>query len=260
MLKLKLGLQLESFNLPFRAALQMAAELGVQAVEINARSEVRPEDLSRTAIRQVRKLLGDLNLVVCSVHFPTRRGYGDSEDLEKRMDATKAAMTMAYELGCSVVVNRVGPIPEDHESKEWLNLLQAISDLGRHGQRVGAWLAARTGNDRGERMADLIASLPSGSLQVDFDPGSLIMNGHSAEEAMRCLADHVVSFRAFDGVRDGSGRAMQVQVGRGSTDFPLLLSLLEQKRYGGFIVIEPSANQDAVLSCRQTIQFLKSLF
>ena len=260
MLKLKIGLQLESLKLPFRQALQVAAELGVQAVEINARTELRPENLSRTGVRHVRKLLADLKLAVCSVHFPTRRGYGEAEDLEKRVDATKAAMSMAYELGCNVVVNRIGSIPDNKEADHWSMLLQALSDLGRHAQLSGAWLAARTGADSGQRLADLIAALPSGALHVDFDPGSLIMNGHSAGGAMQKLADHVVSFRAFDGVRDGSGSAMHVQLGRGSADFPLLFSLLEEKRFGGYVIIERRADQDAIASCQQTIEYLQSLF
>ncbi len=260
MLQLKLGLQLESLKLPFRQSLHVAAQLGVQAVEINARTELQPQELSRTGVRHVRKLLNDLRLSVCSVHFPTRRGYGDAEDLERRIDATKTAMTMAYELGCSVVVNRIGPIPENKEVENWSILLQALTELGRHGQLTGAWLAARTGSDSGQRLADLIAAVPSGTLHVDFDPGSLIMNGHSVEDAMRRLADHVVSFRAFDGVRDASGRAIHVQLGRGSVDFPLMLSLLEEKRFGGYVIIERRADQDAIVSCQQTIEYMSSLF
>jgi hypothetical protein len=35
------------------------------------------------------------------------------------------------------------------------------------------------GSDGGDRLANLIAALPSGMLGVDFDPGSLIINGFS---------------------------------------------------------------------------------
>ena len=260
MLQLKLGIQLESLKLPFRQALQAAAELGVQAVEINARSELRPDELTRTGVRHVRKLLADLNLTVCSILFPTRRGYGDVEELEKRIDSTKQAMTVAFELGCRVVVNQIGAIPDDATAPQWPVYLQALTDLGRHGHRVGAWLAARTGSDSGDRLANLIAALPSGMLGVDFDPGSLIINGHDPEAAMRRLADHVVSFRAFDAVRDSCGRGMHVQLGRGSVDFPMLFSLLEEKHFRGFVVVERRVDRDAIQSCQQTIQYLKCLF
>jgi sugar phosphate isomerase/epimerase len=202
-----------------------AAELGVQAVEINARTELRPGELTRTGVRHIRKVLADLNLRVCSIHFPTRRGMGEPADLEKRLDAAKAAMSMAHELGASVVVSSLGPLPQAGDASARAVVLQALSDLGRHGNRVGAWFAARTGIDPGERLAELIAELPAGTLGVDLDPGSLVMEGHSPETAMRRLADQVVSFRAFDAVRDASGRGMHVQLGRGSVDFPLMFAI-----------------------------------
>jgi sugar phosphate isomerase/epimerase len=259
-LQLKLGIQLECLKLPFRQALRAAAEMGVHAVEINARSELRPDELTRTGVRHVRKLLADLNLAVCSIQFPTRRGYGDVQDLEKRIDSTKQAMTAAFELGARVVVNPISGIPENAASPEWPIWVQALTDLGRHGHRVGAWLAARTGSDGSDRLANLIDALPSGMLGVDFDPGSLIINGHSPEAAMRRLADHVVSFRAFDAARDSSGRGMHVQFGRGSVDFPMLFSILEEKHYNGYVVVERQVDRDSIASCQQTIEFLRRLF
>ena len=65
--------------------------VGWDAVELDARGEFRPSDFTATAIRQLRKTLDDLNLHVCAVSFRTRRGYNVMEDLQQRIDATKAA-------------------------------------------------------------------------------------------------------------------------------------------------------------------------
>ena len=62
MLKLRKGIRLESLGLPFKKALVRAAEMGADAVEINARTEVRPADLSRTGVRQIKKLLTDFKI------------------------------------------------------------------------------------------------------------------------------------------------------------------------------------------------------
>ena len=74
MLKLKKGLCLESLRQPLKKALTTAAEMGADGVEINARTELRPSELSRTAVRHLKKMLADLNLQVSAIHFPTRRG------------------------------------------------------------------------------------------------------------------------------------------------------------------------------------------
>ena len=93
-----------------------ARELGAEAVEIDLRNELKPEDLSRTGVRQLRKMLDDLNLRISVGTFRTRRGYHVIDDLEARIDATKRALLAAYELGTYVVVNHVGQVPPENDS------------------------------------------------------------------------------------------------------------------------------------------------
>ena len=76
----KIGIQTRSLRQPLRQALVTASRLGATGVEIDARHELRPSDLSRTGLREFHKLLGDLNLRVSAVAFPTRRGYDDPDD------------------------------------------------------------------------------------------------------------------------------------------------------------------------------------
>src|SRR5688500_6985652 len=149
MLQIKVGVQLASLRLPLKQGLLTAAEMGAAAVEIDARNEVRPEELSHTGVRQIRKMLEDLNLRVSCVSFRTRRGYHVGEDLDRRIEATKQALKLAYELGTNVVVNHVGRVPVQADAVGWNNMLLALTDIGRYGQRIGATLAAETGTETG---------------------------------------------------------------------------------------------------------------
>ena len=115
MIQLKIGVQLASLRMPFKKALLTAARLGAQAVEIDARKEISVAEMSRTAVRHLRKMMDDLNLRVCAVTFRTRRGYNVTDDLDRRIEATKQAMQMAYQVGTSVVVNQGGRIPKQPE-------------------------------------------------------------------------------------------------------------------------------------------------
>lgn len=261
MLQLKKAIRLESLRQPFKKALVTAASLGADAVEINGRTEIRSAEMSRTAVRHLRKMLADLKLQVSAINFPTRRGYGVSDDLDRRIDATKAAMTMAYELGCSVVVNKVGRVPDDVEAPAWTTMVQALTDIGNFGQKAGAWLAARTGAEDGETLKRLIDSLPIYSLGIDFDPGDFLINGFSATDAMKTLGQHVMSFRARDAVQDLSlGRGVEVQLGRGSVDWPSLLGTLEENNYSGFLTIERDSEENSIEQCGQAIEYLTNLF
>src|SRR5947199_9336035 len=142
MLQIRIGVELASLRMPLKKALLTARELGAEAVEIDARNELRPEELSRTGVRQMRKMLDDLNLRVSAVSFRTRRGYHVPQDLEARIDATKRAMQLAYDLGTKAVVNAIGPLPHESDAAATTTMIEALADIGRHGQRVGALLAA----------------------------------------------------------------------------------------------------------------------
>lgn len=258
--QLKIGIQLASLRLPLKKALHIAARMGAVAVEIDARGELKPRDLTGTAIRHLRKMLDDLNLRVCAVSFRTRRGYDTVEDLDRRVEATKQAMQMAYQFGASVVVNQVGRVPTESQGPQWDAMLESLAELGQHGQHVGALLAAETGTESGPDLKRLIDALPPGSLGVNFDPGNLIVNGFSPREALESLAADVLHVHAKDGVRDlAQGRGLEVPLGHGSADFPQLLGTLEEHQYRGYFTVEREKCNDPVAEIAQAVTFLKNI-
>lgn len=260
MLQVKIGIQLASLKLPLKKALLTAAQLGAQGVEIDVRNELRPEELSQTGVRHIRKMLEDLNLRACAASFRTRRGYDVVEDLDRRVEATKRAMQFAYDLGANVLINSVGRIPADDSTPQWAALTQSLADIGRFGQRVGVTLCAETDADSGESLLRLIQALPDGSLGVNFDPGNLIVNGHNAVESAQQLARHILHVHAKDGVRDlAQGRGVEVPLGRGSAEFPVLFAILEQQGYRGYATVERANATDPIGEIAAAVTFLKNL-
>ena len=261
MLQLKTGIRLESLRLPFKQALATAAEIGAEAVEINARTQLKPSELSRTGVRHLRKMLADLNLNVAAIHFPTRRGYDDVNSLDQRVEATKAALEMAYSLGCNIVTNRIGQIPEQVDDPRRMTMVQALTDLGNSSHKLGAWLVAQTGFDEAATLKELLSSLPAMAIGVDFDPAQMIINHHDVVGGMQILAENVMHFRARDAVHDLSqGRGLEVELGRGSVDLPALLGLLEEKNYNGYFTVERDAESDPIMHCRNAVEYLNRLF
>jgi len=260
MLHVRVSVHLPSLGLPFKQALATAARLQADAVEIDGRGEITPGAMNRTAIRHIRKMLEDLNLRIASVQFRTRNGYDAADGLERRIDATKAAMQMAYELGAKVVVNHIGEIPGSSDSPAWNHLIGSLSDIGRHGQRTGAMLAAHPGENTPQSLLNLLEALPEASLGVDFDPAALILAGHNAPAAMQLLGPHVLNLRGVDAVRDASrGRGVVTQLGRGSAGFPELLGVLERHTYNGFITVESGGEAGAEVETGAAIEYLRRL-
>jgi sugar phosphate isomerase/epimerase len=261
MLQLKKAIRLESLRLPFKDSLFAAHQMGADAVEINGRTEIHPQEMTRTAVRHLRKILTDLKLQVSTIYFPTRRGLAIADDLDRRLDALKSAMEMAYSLGTNLVVTRIGRIPGDAQTEAWSTMTQALTDLSSHSHKAGAWLAARTENQTAESLKGLIEALPTQALGIDFDPGDFVINGQSPADAMKLLGEHVRNFRARDAVTDLSqGRGVEVQLGRGSVEWSTLLGTLEEHHYNGYLTIERDSEENSVEQCAQAIEFLTNLF
>lgn len=258
---ISIGVQAASLQRPLKKALPLIASMKAEGVEINARGELKPGELTQTGLRQIRKLLDDYGLRVSAVSFQTRRGYDVEDDLQRRIDATKQAISFAYALGCSCVLNQVGRIPtveEDADGRQ--RLIDSLTDLGRYSQKAGAWLAMTTGTEDGAAMRELMEALPEGSVRVNFDPGLLIINGFSAREAIEQLAPYVGHIQARDGVRDlARRRGLETPLGRGSADFPYLLGTLIEFNYHGFWTVAREHSQQPVEELSLAVEYLRNI-
>lgn len=260
MSELKIGIQLTSLRQPFRSAVATANRLGASAVEVDVREHLNLNDVSDTALRQIRKILDDANLKVCAVSFRTRGGYNVLDRLQERVEATRRAMDLAYKLGTNCVVNQVGLIPDSCEGEDWNMLIDVLSELGKYSQRAGAFLAAETGGESSEVMAKLIDALPEGSIGVTLNPGNLIINSFSASQAVTDLGQHIMYVRAKDAVRDlAQGRGLEVPLGRGSADFPEIAGRLEEYGYRGYFTIARDNSTNPVGEVESAVKFLKNL-
>ncbi|MBX7167524.1 MAG: sugar phosphate isomerase/epimerase [Pirellulales bacterium] len=256
---LKLGVRLASFRQPLREALISAARLGVGAIELDARSDVRLQDMSQTGVRQLRKLLEDHGLRVAAVRFRTRRGYDLADELDRRVEATRQALRFAHQVGAPLVVNRVGHIPEQPQGPAWDLMRGVLAELVEYSARAGALLAAETGGEDGPALARLLDALPEGALAVDFDPGSILVNGFSPLEVLAAVGPAIRHVHATDGVRDlARGRGLDVPLGRGSVDYAALLGALEERDYRGYFTVGRPGADDPVTEATAAIEYLNS--
>ena len=260
MLQIRIGIELASLQLPFKKALLTAAQMGASAVEIDARQELKPEEISESGVRHVRKMLEDFNLRVSAVRFRTRFGYQTADQLDRRIDGTKQALKLAYGLGSSVVINHVGRIPAEEETGIWQMMCEALTDIGKYGQRVGAMLTAETGTDSADDLARLFEALPIGTLGLDFHPAQLVLHSQSSDQLLAKLGKHVLHVHVADATRDVAlRRGFEVPLGRGSVDWPQLLGGLEEHNYNGWLTLQRRDTQQPTAELLDAMNYLKSL-
>jgi sugar phosphate isomerase/epimerase len=135
-------------------------------------------------------------------------------------------------------------------------LVEVLTDLGRAGERCGVRLAAQTGAEAGPRLAELLSALPETTIAVTFDPGALLLRGHSIEDALAALGPHVAHVYATDARTDSAGRIIEVAVGQGAVDFPVLLGGLQEHGYRGALSLGCRDTADPVAALRDALQAL----
>lgn len=255
-----IAVDLAALEEPFREALHSAKEIGADAVELEATGDLAPGRVTRTAIREIRHWLENFALRCAAVRFRAPLGFDTLEELDRRISAAKSAMEMAYQLGARLVVTSVGRVPEDEKSDRWKLLQEVLTDLAAYGGRAGAILAAETGTEPGQRMAQLFSRLPEGLIGVTFNPGALRAAGHSPEEAATALGRWIVHVHATDAAGDLLHyRGHLVPLGLGAVDWLEVMARLEEWNYRGYFCVSAPPGCDPREEMRRAIGFLRRL-
>ncbi len=259
MIGFKIAAQTRCFAQSVRKALHTAARLECDGVQIDARNELRLSELSETGTRQLRKILNDLNLRVGSIAFPTRRGYANPVDLQPRIEATREAMQLASRLDSRLLIGNLGPLPSEDDADGRAALADAIQSLAMYGDRLGVRLVVQSPSSA-EQLDKFVDSLPEGTLSLDLNPAQLIARGDSPAEFIQTAGRHVGHVHAADSVYDvATSQAVEVELGRGTADFPELLGLLEEFGYRDWLTIERRNSRQPIDEIGNAVTYLRSL-
>lgn len=86
------------------------------------------------------------------------------------------------------------------------------------------------------------------------------MNGYSPTDVATLLGRHILHFRAVDAVRGVSRHLGETTLlGRGSCEIPLLLAILEQHEYRGYITLQRQGRDDLSVELTNAMEYLKHL-
>ncbi|MGL6095455.1 MAG: sugar phosphate isomerase/epimerase family protein [Fimbriiglobus sp.] len=236
---LKLAVPLEAAGVPPRPALQIVSKLGVPGVQVDAAGELAPDRLGDTARREFRTLLKSYSLELAAVNCPLRRGLDVAEDQQQRLDYVRKVMQLASDLGTRIVFAPLPRIPTDADGPRAKTLREVLTDLGRHGDRIGVRLCLEAGLDSGAAVGDYLGTYDTGGLAVTFDPANFQINGHDPLTAMTALAGRIGYVQARDArTATVSGGAKETAVGAGDTDWMVFFATLSAVDYRGFVAVD----------------------
>lgn len=230
---MKLGVCLESFGQPFRAALAQASRLGVAGVQCDAVGAMAAHRLSETGRKEIVRLLRSADLSLAALHCPLPRALGDPIDLDPRLERIRQTMTLSFELGARLVVIEAGPLPDAGERSS--SLVDAVGNLARHADRTGTVVALVCAENSGAAVTEFLGRFDSGGLVAAFDPARWLIQGFDPLTELPALTGRVGYVVAGDARRRGPARA--VPLGRGDLDWLALAGTLSALEYRGWATV-----------------------
>jgi sugar phosphate isomerase/epimerase len=238
MKQLRIGIRQSATGLALRPALVEIERLGAGGVQIDVAGDLAPGRLSGTGRREIRQLLRSHQLELTALGCPLRHGLDESENLDGRIDYVRQVLTLSVDLGSRTVIVRAGRIPNETEHDVVTTLIDALTDLASHGDRIGATLALASGREAGSALAAFLNRFNTAALAANLDPGQFLMSGLDPVEGAQALASWLVHCWATDARRGTRERAgQQMALGEGDLDWLQFLAVLEQINYRGGLVI-----------------------
>ena len=256
---LKIAVATRHFAQPLKEALETASQIGAKGVRLDIRNELRPAELSATGRRHFRAQLGERQLTLSGFEYPTRRAFYDSDSLDARVAGIKASLDFAFQMGVTVVSGRIGRIPDDPQSPDFILLCDVLNDVARHSNRAGATFSITPSVDSVASVRSLFERVTEGPLGLNLDPGGLAMNGVSPLEIYQAFYDRVLAVQVRDGLQDLDGTGIEVPVGRGEVAWDDLIELLNEGRFSGWMTVTRTAGDDKVSDVARAIRFLNNV-
>lgn len=277
MYRFPIGIITDSFRTDIRTALEQAAKLGADGVQIYAtRGKLSPEQLTPAGRRELLDMVKSNGLVVSALCGDLGCGFHRPEKNPELIETSKRILDLAKELETNVVTTHIGVVPADPAHPRFRIMQDACGQLAEYADSIDAHFAVETGPETAAVLRVFLDSLHSTGVGVNLDPANLVMvTGDDPVAAVRTLKDYIVHTHAKDGVklwdRDPelvygiredplvtSPSFEEVPLGKGSVPFRDYLAALEEIGYKGFLTIEREVGDDPAKDIAAAVDFLKS--
>ena len=273
-----IGVMLDSFKLPFDEALDKAAEIGAQGLQIYATyGDMAPENLTTEKRREVLDKIKSRGLVISALCADFGHGFGIEEQNPELIEKSKRVLDLAVELESDVVTTHIGVVPSDPNHPRYQIMQKACAELASYADSMKAHFAIETGPETSATLKAFLDSLNSTGVAVNLDPANLVMvTGDDPVGAVHNLKKYIVHTHAKDGIKicdrdpeiiygirraeeEFSGMAFkEVPLGTGGVDFPAYLKALEEIGYKGYLTIEREVGDNPAKDIVTAMDFLKA--
>jgi sugar phosphate isomerase/epimerase len=184
----------------------------------------------------------------------------DDNELNELLNTFKEHIRFAKYLGCNIVGTETGALNREYVYTDKNNTEEAFQrslnsikilalEAEKFGVIVGIEGVTKHVMNTPERLKRVLDNVKSNNLQVIFDPINFIdeSNYDKQDEIIKksfdLFGDRIVIIHAKDFVYK-DGKVKQVSIGKGQFNYPLLLSLVKQRKPHIDVILEDTVPED----------------
>lgn len=265
MYRFPIGVIIDSFRTDTRTAIQKAAELGADGIQMySTKGENSPENLTPEKRRELLSFVKANGLRFSALCGDLGQGFFRPERNPELIEKSKRILDLAKELETDIVTTHIGVVPEDPAEERYKIMQEACFELSRYADSIGSHFAIETGPETSAVLKQFLDGLGSTGVAVNLDPANLVMvAGDDPVTAVHNLKDYIVHTHAKDGVMlvrtkpeyvygvlpkpeelKGVPLYREMPLGQGKVDFAAYLAALDSVGYKGFLTIEREVGAD----------------
>lgn len=273
-----IGVMLNSFNCEPREAIEKAAKIGAQGIQLLATDSwvFTPETLVGDKKRELMDMMNSNGLCFSALCGDFGVGFANPETNPTLIEKSKRVLDLAKDLGTNIVTTHIGVVPEDKTTDRYKIMQEACFELSRYADSLDAHFAIETGPEIASTLKAFLDDLGSKGVAVNFDPANFVMvTGDDPVKGVYTLKDYIVHTHAKDGIKlqnasaeeiynvidesAHSGRQyIEMPLGQGHVDFDNYLKALEEVGYRGFLTIEREVGEDPSADIAMAADFLRN--
>ena len=273
-----IGVMLHSFKCDPREAIEKAAKIGAQGVQLLATDAwvFTPETLVGDKKRELMDMMNSNGLCFSALCGDFGVGFANPETNPALIEKSKRVLDLAKGLGTNIVTTHIGVVPEDKATDRYKIMQEACFELSRYADSMDAHFAIETGPEIATTLKAFLDDLGSTGVAVNFDPANFVMvTGDDPVKGVYTLKDYIVHTHAKDGIKlqnvdaeqiynrideaAHSGRQyIEMPLGQGHVDFDNYLKALEEVGYRGFLTIEREVGENPSADISLAADFLRN--
>ncbi len=200
------------------------------------------------------------------VDGPSTIGIVPETYRKERVEGLKKVIDFANMLNVKTVTTHMGFMPENPNTKEYKDVLDAIYDLCLYANQYNIDFCFETGQETPTTILRTIQDVKKRGLEnlkINLDPANLLLYGKgNPMDAVDVFGKYIVGMHVKDGdyPTDGDNLGCEYKVGTGRVNFDYIIRKLHSFNYQGSLTIEREISGDQQKKdIKDTIVYLQNI-